>query len=202
MLKKIFIALMVLLAACSVLVLANLPEQKLKRGDQIDPLVLKSVVGADVQVPSPTARLVHLQFRRFAGCPICNLHMHSIIDRHDELTSVGIKEVVVFHSPAARLEPYQGKFPFDVVGDPERKLYDRFGIGESKMALLDPRVWPALVRAMTSKDNPEYVQDAGGPWTRPAEFLIDPFGKIIASHYGAHAYDQWSVDEIIENARR
>lgn len=199
--RKLLITGLLLLVSFAVLILANLPEAKLKAGDRIDPLVLKSVAGAEVQVPSPAARLVHLQFRRFAGCPICNLHMHSIIDRYEELTSVGIKEVVVFHSPAASLEPYQGKFPFDVIPDPEKTLYEKFGVGESMMALLDPRVWPALFRSVALKDKPAGDPE-GGRWTRPAEFLIDPFGRIVASHYGAHAFDQWSVDEIVENARR
>jgi hypothetical protein len=34
------------------------------------------VTGEKIQVPDPQ-RLVHLQFRRFAGCPICNLHLAS-----------------------------------------------------------------------------------------------------------------------------
>lgn len=201
MMRKLLVALFLLAVAFTALILVNLPEAKLKAGDKIEPFVLKSVVGADVPVPSPTARLVHLQFRRFAGCPICNLHMHSIIDRYEELTSVGIKEVVVFHSPASSLEPYQSKFPFDVIPDPDKKLYEKFGVDESKMALLDPRVWPAMFRAVAREDKPTGDQE-GGPWTRPAEFLIDPFGRIVASHYGAHAYDQWSVDEIVDNARR
>lgn len=24
-------------------------------------------------------RFVHLQFRRFAGCPVCDLHLHTIV---------------------------------------------------------------------------------------------------------------------------
>ncbi|NVB84948.1 MAG: AhpC/TSA family protein, partial [Kofleriaceae bacterium] len=35
---------------------------------------LVSLDGEPIEVPDP-ARLVHLQFRRFAGCPVCNLHL-------------------------------------------------------------------------------------------------------------------------------
>jgi hypothetical protein len=31
----------------------------------------------------------------------------------------------------------------------------------------------------------------------PGDFLIAPDGRVIASKYGAHADDQWSVDEIL-----
>ena len=42
---------------------------------------LTAVSGERVAVPDPD-RLVHLQFRRFAGCPVCNLHLRSIVRRH------------------------------------------------------------------------------------------------------------------------
>jgi hypothetical protein len=31
----------------------------------------------------------------------------------------------------------------------------------------------------------------------PADFLIASDGRVLACKYGAHAYDQWSVDEIL-----
>ncbi len=39
------------------------------------------------------------------------------------------------------------------------------------------------------------------PFGLPAEFLIDASRRIIASHYGEHSSDQWSVDEVIQIAR-
>ncbi len=38
----------------------------------------------------------------------------------------------------------------------------------------------------------------GGALGLPADFLVNSDGKIVAVHYGRHAYDQWSVDELIE----
>jgi hypothetical protein len=35
----------------------------------------------------------------------------------------------------------------------------------------------------------------------PADFLINQTGTIVAVKYGAHADDQWSVDEVIELAK-
>ena len=37
----------------------------------------------------------------------------------------------------------------------------------------------------------------GGPFGLPADLLIGADGKVVASHYGKHAYDQWSVDELL-----
>lgn len=57
---------------------------------------LTGVSGEAVPIPDPH-RLVRLQFRRVAGCPICNVHLQSIVRRHDEIADAGIREVVVFH---------------------------------------------------------------------------------------------------------
>ena len=51
--------------------------------------------------------------------PICNLHLQSFVVRHGEIVEAEIREVVIFHSPDAELLPYQGRLPFDVIGDLE-----------------------------------------------------------------------------------
>jgi hypothetical protein len=37
----------------------------------------------------------------------------------------------------------------------------------------------------------------GGRLGLPADFLIAPDGRVLASHHGRHVYDQWSVDELL-----
>lgn len=169
---------------------------KFKAGDTVPTLALKNIHGAGVAVPDPQAKWVHLQFRRFAGCPICSLHLQSFLRRYPEIKDAGIKEVVVFHSPDASLLPYQGKFPFDVIGDPEKKLYEQFGVESSVFAILDPRAWPAIIKGNLAKDRPKGDPE-GGPLGLPADFLIGPDGEIRASHYGRYAYDQWEVDDLL-----
>jgi peroxiredoxin len=187
-------ALIVLgLAACGA------KQGKLKAGDPAPVVDAKDIHGVQAQVPRKD-KLVHLQFRRFAGCPICNLHLRDFVRRSAELEAAGVSEVVVFHSPAASLLPYQGKFPFTVIGDPEKKLYREYGVESSILALLDPRAWPAMVKGHGIKDRPKGDPE-GGPLGLPADFLIAPDGRILASHYGRHAYDQWELDEVLALAK-
>ena len=200
MFKKLFIVLGLVVVVWGVARLVISPKVIFKPGDKVHPMTLMNIHGAEVRIPNAQSKWVHLQFRRFAGCPICNLHMHSIIQRFSEIEAAGIREVVVFHSPRESLLPYQGNFPFDVIGDPDKKLYRQFGVGTSVFAILDVRVWPAIVKGVSLKDKP--VGDAeGGALGLPADFFIDPEGKIVASHYGVHAFDQWSVDELLALAR-
>jgi hypothetical protein len=93
-------------------------------------------------VPAPDL-LTHLQFRRYAGCPICNLHLRSVAQRHDEIVAAGICEIAVFHSSIRDMLPHQGALPFAVVADPERTLYAEFGVESSLRAVLHPRAMAA-----------------------------------------------------------
>lgn len=174
--------------------------------DLITSRELAAVTGEHVPVPDP-GRLVHLQFRRFAGCPICNLHLRSVARRHDELVTAGIREVAVFHSPAAELRPYVADLPFPVIADPGRRLYRAFGVESAPRALLDPRAWPAIVHGITRDlvqvlrhRQPTPPKAHGGRLGLPGDFLIAPDGRVLALKYGVHADDQWPVDAILAHA--
>jgi hypothetical protein len=100
------------------------------------------------------------------------------------------------------LLPYQGQFPFDVIGDPKKTLYRRYGVETSTWAILSPRAWPASLKGNLKKDKPALKgMPNGGILGLPADFLIAPDGSVAAAHYGQHAYDQWSVDEVLKAAR-
>ena len=198
--NKILAGLGILVGVLAVAWIAATPTEKFKAGDTMPPLKLTNIHDAEVTIPNAQYKFIHLQFRRFAGCPICNLHLQSVIQRLPEIEAAGIHEVVIFHSPKASLLPYQGKFPFDVIGDPEKKLYAQFGVGSSIFAILDVRAWPAIARGNSAKDKPT-AEPEGGVLGLPADFLINAEGKIVASHYGRHAYDQWSVDELLALAK-
>lgn len=169
--------------------------------------VLTTISGAPVPIPDPD-RLIHLQFRRFAGCPVCNLHLRSIVARHPEITAANIREVVVFHSSATELRTYTEDIPLDLIADPTRELYREFGVESSPRALLNPRGWPAILRGVTHaaiaalrKQQPTPpTKPEGGSLGLPADFLIAPDGRVLASKHGTHVYDQWSVDELLSLA--
>lgn len=167
--------------------------------------VLDTIHGEHVSVPDPDA-LIHLQFRRFAGCPVCNLHLRTVVARNDEIRAAGIREVVVFHSTREDLSRYAAELPFDVVADPGKRLYAAFGVESSKWALLSPKAWGPIVRGVLVSlwgilrrgEAVPPILPHGGSLGLPGDFLIASDGKVVASKYGEHAFDQWSVDQILE----
>ncbi|WP_234347497.1 peroxiredoxin-like family protein [Streptomyces specialis] len=164
---------------------------------------VETLSGERIAIPAGGG-LLHLQFRRFAGCPICNLHLRSVVGRHDEIAAAGIREVVFFHAPADDLRPYVADLPFAVVPDPDKTFYRRFGV-ESGARSMGPRAWGAIARgfllvagpmARRKRPAPKF-RPHGGQLGLPADFLLAPDGRVLAAKYGDHAYDQWSVDELL-----
>ena len=173
-------------------------------GDVFPPRELAAVSGERVRIPDPDA-VVHLQLRRFAGCPICHLHLRSFVRRQPELAAAGVREVAVFHSPVEELAPHASGFPFPLVADPDKRLYAELGVEASPRALLDPRAWLPILRAvalgtaamLTGKQRPPAANPRGGRLGLPGDFLIARDGRMLACKYGEHADDQWSVDEVL-----
>ena len=180
---------------------------RLSPGSRFEPLILTTIHDDAVPIPDPH-RLVHLQFRRFAGCPICNVHLRSVARRHDEIRSAGVREVVVFHSSAEDMRPHQGDLPFAAVADPERLLYDEFGVTTSRRAVIHPSAWTTPLRPSVYPVVLRGLRNGGSPGPRhgdtvlglPADFLIAPDGRVVAALYGRHANDQWSVDDLLRLA--
>jgi len=184
------------------------PAARIAPGAMVSPIQVTTIAGEAVPIPDAD-RLVHLQFRRFAGCPVCNLHLQSFVRRRDEITAANIREVVVFHSSAEELRVHAGHLPFAIIADPGKRLYGDFAVESAPRALLDPRAWGAILLGVLRsalavarrREALPPLRPRGGSLGLPGDFLIGRDGRVIAAKYGAHADDQWSVDELLWIAR-
>jgi hypothetical protein len=78
---------------------------------------------------------------------------------------------------------------------------DTSGVERSAFAVVHPQVmWSALRGLVSAPSNPL----AGGTDQTglPADILLDGDGVIVGVHYGAHADDQWSVDDLLAHVAR
>ena len=169
---------------------------RIKVGEVLERRVVETVRGNSLQIPDEE-RFTHLQFRRFAGCPMCNLHIRDFIRRYEELERNGIREVVIFHSTKESLLKNQNDAPFDLIADPGKSLYREFGVEKSIRAALHPGAWlPAFKGILSGRFSlPAWGESTLG---LPADFLIGSDGEVVACKYGRHAYDHWTMDEVIE----
>jgi peroxiredoxin len=175
-----------------------LANKRLHAGDRAPAIAASTTKGTPLTVPGSHGEVSHVQFLRFAGCPVCNLMLQSYIKRNAELRAAGIREVILFHSDAKHVRDYHEQLPFDVIADPHQKLYRLYKVEKSALAILSPAALPNLIRGYRLK--PAGHQDST-PFGLPAEFLIAADGTILACHYAAHSSDQWTVDDVLDMAR-
>lgn len=174
------------------------PSPRLEAGHVFAPFQLTTLAHGTIEVPD-REHLVHLQFRRFAGCPVCSLHLRSFARRRAELEAAGVRVIAFFHSSADALRPYHADLPFPVVPDAERRWYRRFGVERSLRALAHPRaMWEGARGLALAPSNP--LRGEGGANGLPADFLVDRDGRLRAVHYGQHAADHWEVEEVVRLA--
>jgi hypothetical protein len=151
------------------------------------------VVPADLHEDYSWAVFVCAECRRSISSPaispfcwiLCPQSPPSLFVRRDlEIRRAGITEVVIFHSSKAELLSYQGNLPFAIAADPEKQLYEQYGV------------------ASFPQDKPEGNPiPSGDIWALPAEFLIADTGMVKAVHYGRHVVERWSVDELLSLAQ-
>jgi peroxiredoxin len=185
----------------------DLSQHRYIVGDRVAGRTLPDIQGRAVALPDPQL-LIHLQFRRFAGCPICNLHLRSFAQRKDEIAAAGVREVIVFHSSAEDLLRTEPDVPFAIVADPYKKLYTEFRVGTSWRSVLDPAAmatvpaaaWLASKRRFTVKAPLPLRPATNGRIGLVADFLITTNGHVEAVKYGEHSADAWSVDDVLLRA--
>jgi len=74
---------------------------KFKPGDMLPTTVMQAVTGEAINLPD-ARHLVHLQFRRFVDCPICNTHIAEFRKRAREIEAA-VKEAIVTYFEGNRI---------------------------------------------------------------------------------------------------
>lgn len=141
---------------------------------------------APLTLSSLRGQKVWLAFFRYAGCPLCNLRVHQMIQRHDAWQQRGLAIVTVFQAPEQEVAANVGEqdAPFPIVCDPDEQLYALYGLEASLAGFLSPKNVPLALEALKAGYGPGTVH---GTRTRlPADFLIDETGKVVETFYAGH----------------
>ena len=96
-------------------------------GDTVVHIPLPALDGSSFNFDSLKDRPFMLSFFRFASCPFCNLRMHELVTRFDEL-SKDFTIVAVFDSPLDNLQRHADKHqaPFPILADADNRYYQLF----------------------------------------------------------------------------
>ena len=76
------------------------------------------------------AGMTAVVFMRYYGCTMCQYDIHLFKTQHEKIAATGGQMLVVLQSDpvklAAQVKP--GDLPFDIICDPDQKLYQQFDI--------------------------------------------------------------------------
>lgn len=141
-------------------------------------------------------RKVWLAFFRYAGCPLCNLRVHQMIQRYPDWDAQRLAIVAVFQAPGDEVATHVGEqnAPFPIVCDPDEHLYRLYGLEASLAGYLSPKNMPLLAEALKEGFRPGPMH---GTKTRlPADFLIDENGVVVDAFYAGHIGDHIPFERV------
>ncbi|MGD8617036.1 MAG: redoxin domain-containing protein [Gammaproteobacteria bacterium] len=173
-------------------------------GDAVVNIRLPALDDSTFDLDSLNGRSYMLSFFRFASCPFCNLRMHELVTRLDELPD-DFTIVAIFDSPLDNLQRHAGKHeaPFPILADAENRYYKIYGIRHSLIGVMKGMLlrMPRLLYAMFAKGYlPLSIK--GSMTTMPADFLINAQGIIQTAHYGRDEGDHLPFEKVREFAMK
>lgn len=173
-------------------------------GDSVVNIKLPSIDGSTFDLDSMKGKPFMLSFFRFASCPFCNLRMHELVKRIDELPDdFGI--VAVFDSSLENLQQHANKHgsPFPVLADAENQYHKLYGISHSMFGVLKGMFlrMPQLLYAICIKGYLP-LKIKGSMITMPADFLVDKQGIIHVAYYGKDEGDHLPFEQVKNFATR
>lgn len=95
-----------------------------------------------------------LLFLRYYGCTMCQLDIHELASNYDKIVAKGAQALVVLQSDSENLATQLQKkdaLPFDIICDPEQRLYKKFEItpAVSMKKMMDAKSVIKAVKATT-----------------------------------------------------
>jgi thioredoxin-dependent peroxiredoxin len=151
---------------------------------------------------------VLIGFFRHAGCPFCNLRVHSLMNIREKLLSNNMEMTFFFESKKELLLKsifHQGISPIPLIPDPNKIYYSIDGIENSLIKSSFSHLTTFIQTAIRAKTKhlPIYPMDGKESFsTMPAEFLLDENLIIRKIHYAQTLNDRLSLDTIVEFASK
>ncbi|MBL0742971.1 peroxiredoxin-like family protein [Chryseolinea lacunae] len=172
---------------------------KLIQNQTAPALRVVDVNGKIIDLQSLRGQKVYLSFERNAGCPVCNLRTHDLLNHASLFRDNQVVVAMVYESPVARMKEYLGDktYPFHFISDPDNMLYNTYGVERSLLKMMRSLGNGLLDKVKRGKKlfEKEFKQD-GNATRIPAEFIIDEAGKIKMAHYGKFVGDHVPLETL------
>lgn len=163
---------------------------------------LKDIYGRQIDLTTYQNKRILLGFFRHAGCPFCNLRVHTLQKVYAELKPKNFEMIFFFESKEQvmlRSSFHQGVSPIPLISDPEKKIYSAYGLEPSttKALLSHATSFAQTVIKAKAANVPVHMMAEGESFsTMPAEFLIDHDLIIRRAHYSERLNNRIDVHDI------
>jgi len=174
-------------------------SMKLQVNQQTPGFTTTDVWNSPVSLQSLKGTRLYLAFMRNAGCPVCNLRTHELLQHAADFERRNIKMLLVYESSGSQMKEYlaQENYPFTFIADPENRLYLLYGIERSMGKIFKGMFNGLMGKASRGKKlHKTKMKQDGHATTIPSEFLIDETGKLVITHYGSYAGDHIPLADI------
>lgn len=169
---------------------------------------LKDVFGRLINLQNYKGKKVFIAFFRHAGCPFCNLRVHFLQKKYEELKVKNLEMIFFFESSERVLLSsifHQEISPIPLIADPEKVWYQTYGIENSAAKSMKSHLTSFIQTAVKAKLKglPMHLMaENESVNTMPAEFLLDENLIIRRVHYSKGLNDRMSTEHIYEFAEK
>lgn len=162
----------------------------------------KDIYGRMIDLNDYKDKKLFIGFFRHAGCPFCNIRVHSLTKIHEELKGKGLEMIFFFESKEKVLlsSSFHSEIsPIPLISDPEKKIYEAYGLEnsayKSTMSHISTFVQTAF-KARSLGVPMHMMADGESINTIPAEFLIDRDFLVKEVHYAERLNDRMNLEKI------
>jgi peroxiredoxin len=175
---------------------------KLQKNVQAPHFKLNDIYGRNIDLNDYRDKKVFIGFFRHAGCPFCNIRVHTLQKAREELKAKGLEMIFFFESKQSVLLMstfHKEVSPIPLISDPEKKMYSAYG--------LEPSGYKSAMSHLTSFVQTAYkasqlgvpmhlMADGESISTMPAEFLLSEGLIVKEIHYSERLNDRLSLETI------
>jgi thioredoxin-dependent peroxiredoxin len=174
--------------------------------NQVAPdFLVTDIYNKSIRLSDLKGKKIHLGFFRNVSCPFCNLRVHQLSKLTDRFRQNGMEMIYFFESKPEvirRSSFHQGVSPVTIVGDPQLKIYNMYGVESSVTKMVSTLFQKNTISNFNAGKSLNLPADKDATQSLiPADFLIDENQNIYKAHYGNNLNDHIPIDEITAFAK-
>ena len=194
-------------------------HKKLTVGTKLENFVYDSPNGTDIELDKTISRPTLIVFTRYFECPICQAILAMLTAAYPILSLKGYDIKVVMQSNIETLIRASKKYPFELIADPDKLLYDKYEVfeadsfvqmlagdkmyqatvGRNVKKLLDTDMAQSIATAFESNGG---ADDEGPRENQLTAFVaVDADLNVTFSHYCKTIADFPSVKELVKGLK-